>query len=70
MGGGYPLLHQGVFAFWEFKLSDLVNTFGEFVGILFTLKPEGTKRPSGEGVGCEGGIPLPHQGVLHFRGSN
>ena len=66
---GWP--HQGVFAFWGFKLSDLVNTFDEIVGILFTLRPEGAKRPSGgEGRGWEvgGGIPLPHQGVFAFFG--
>ena len=29
-----PLPHHGDFAFWGFKLTDLVHTFGEFVGIL------------------------------------
>ena len=28
--GGVPLPHQGVFAFWWFKISNLVHTFGEF----------------------------------------
>ena len=32
--GGIPLLDQGVFALWGFKLSDLVHTLGKFVGIL------------------------------------
>ena len=31
---GYSTLTQGVFAFWGLKVSDLVHTFGEFVGIL------------------------------------
>ena len=31
MGGGDPLPHQGVFAFLEFKKSDLVHTLDEFV---------------------------------------
>ena len=31
---GGPLPHHGVFAFWGFKVSDLVHTFGAFVGIL------------------------------------
>ena len=34
VGGGIPLLDQGVFALWGFKLSDLVHTLGKFVGIL------------------------------------
>ena len=32
--GVSPLPHQGVFAFYGFKLSDLVHTFSKFVGIL------------------------------------
>ena len=27
VGGGIPLPHRGVFAFWGFKLSDLVHIF-------------------------------------------
>ena len=38
VGGVMLLQHQGVFAFRRFKVSDLVHTFGEFVGILSILK--------------------------------
>ena len=56
-GRGYPLPHQGVFAFLGFKISDLLHTFGEFDDV----QP---MRKELEGVG--GGIPLPHRGVYAF----
>ena len=59
MGGGIPLPHKRVFAFLGFKISDLVHTFGEFVGV----QPV-RKELEGEGVGE--GIPLPHRGVFAF----
>ena len=57
-GRGYPLPHQGVFAFLGFKISDLLHTFGEFDDVHHE-----------EGIGWEGvggGIPLPHRGVYAF----
>ena len=38
VGGVMLLQHQGVFAFRRFKVSDLVHTFGEFIGILSIKK--------------------------------
>ena len=38
VGGGIPLPHQGVFAFWGFRVSDLVYNFGGFVGIVSIQK--------------------------------
>ena len=58
-GGCIPLQHQGVFAFFGFKISDLVHTFGEFADV----QPV-RKELEGEGVGE--GIPLPHRGVFAF----
>ena len=31
VGGGIPVPYQGVFAFLEFKISNLVHSLGEFV---------------------------------------
>ena len=32
-----PPTHQENFAFWGLKVSDLVHTLGEFVGILYSI---------------------------------
>ena len=37
VGGGIPLTHEEDFAFWGLKVSDLVHTLGEFVGILYSI---------------------------------
>ena len=37
MGRGIPFTHQGVFAFWGFKLSDLVHTLAGLLGMLFVF---------------------------------
>ena len=58
-GGGSPSHTREFFAFLGFKISDLVHTFGEFVGV----QPV-RKELEGEGVGE--GIPLPHRGVFAF----
>ena len=50
MGRGIPLPHQGVFGFWGFKVSDLVHTFGGFVGILSHAHQGVFARGGGESV--------------------
>ena len=82
-GGGIPLPYHGVFALWGFKVSDLVHTFGAFVGILFILKLIGkymftkyVSSSSGGGMTGEeakrpsgvGGVPPPTPGSFCILG--